>query len=37
MPLIQIVSMGFMLLNPRGQGLTDIVLSTVALNRRAAS
>lgn len=37
LPIIQITSMGFMLLNPRGQGLTDIALSTVALNRRAAS
>lgn len=34
---IQMVSMGFMALSERGQGLTDMVLGTVALNRRSTS
>ena len=36
-PILQIVSMGFMAFGARGQGLTDMALGTVALNRRAAS
>ena len=31
----QLVSIGMMLLTERGQGLTDMILGTVALNRRA--
>ena len=34
-PLLQIVSVILMLTGPRGQGLTDLALGTVALNRRA--
>ncbi len=33
-PLIQVVSVVLMFLGERGQGLTDMVLGTVALNRR---
>jgi uncharacterized RDD family membrane protein YckC len=33
--VLQLVSVIFMFINPRGQGLTDMVLGTVALNRRA--
>lgn len=33
--ILQIVSIGLMLFSERGQGLTDMVLGTVALNRRA--
>lgn len=33
--LLQVVSIGFMATSERGQGLTDMVLGTVALNRRA--
>lgn len=32
---LQLVSVLMMLLTPRGQGLTDMVLSSVALNKRA--
>ncbi|QYX58421.1 RDD family protein [Roseovarius sp. SCSIO 43702] len=35
MPVIQLVSMGFMAFHPRGQGLPDIMLDTTALNCRA--
>ena len=31
--LPQIISVGLMLLSPRGQGLTDHVLGSVAINR----
>ncbi|MCC1494495.1 RDD family protein [Cognatishimia sp. F0-27] len=33
--LLQLVSIGFMFTNPRGQNLVDMFLGTVALNRRA--
>lgn len=36
LPVIQIVSMVLMCTTERGQGLTDMVLGTVAINRRAA-
>ncbi|ETA51004.1 RDD family protein [Ponticoccus alexandrii] len=35
--IVQVVSMGFMALSERGQGLTDMVLGTVMLNRRSTS
>lgn len=35
LPLLQLVSMVLMATGPRGQGLTDLVLGTVAVNRRA--
>ncbi|WP_425043863.1 RDD family protein [Primorskyibacter sp. S87] len=35
LPLIQLVSIVMMLTSARGQGLTDAILGTVALNRRA--
>jgi uncharacterized RDD family membrane protein YckC len=35
--LPQLLSIGLMLTTARGQGLTDIVLGTVAINRAAAS
>jgi uncharacterized RDD family membrane protein YckC len=31
----QLISVAFMILSPRGQGLTDMVLGTVAINRPA--
>ena len=34
-PIIQVVSIVLMLTGARGQGLTDLFLGTVALNRRA--
>tara|TARA_R110002124_G_scaffold47362_1_gene141084 strand:+ start:14782 stop:15237 length:456 start_codon:yes stop_codon:yes gene_type:complete len=34
-PLLQVVSVGLMLTGSRAQGLTDNVLGTVAINRRA--
>lgn len=34
-PILQIISVVLMLTNARGQGLTDNLLGTVALNRRA--
>ena len=34
-PILQVISVVMMLTGPRGQGLTDTVLGTVALNRRA--
>lgn len=34
-PVLQIISIALMLTNVRGQGLTDLALGTVALNRRA--
>lgn len=34
-PILQIISVAMMLTGARGQGLTDNVLGTVALNRRA--
>lgn len=33
--ILQVISIGFMCTTERGQGLTDMVLGTVALNRRA--
>ncbi len=36
LPLLQVVSIVLMLTQPRGQGLSDLVLGTVAVNRRAA-
>ena len=33
MVLPQLVSIGFMLMTPRGQGLSDMILGTVAINR----
>jgi len=36
LPLLQVVSIVLMLTRPRGEGLSDLVLGTVALNRRAA-
>ncbi|MDK3016318.1 RDD family protein [Pseudodonghicola flavimaris] len=35
LPLLQLISIVMMLTGARGQGLPDIVLNTVALNRRA--
>lgn len=35
LPLIQVVSVVMMITQSRGQGLTDLALGTVALNRRA--
>ena len=35
-PIVQVVSVVMMLTGARGQGLTDSLLGTVALNRRAA-
>ena len=35
-PILQVISVIMMLTSTRGQGLTDAVLGTVALNRRAA-
>ena len=35
MPLLQLLSIGMMLGSERRQGLSDLVLGTVALNRRA--
>lgn len=34
--LAQVLSIGLMFLSPRGQGLTDYILGTVAINRPAA-
>ena len=34
-PLLQVISIVLMLTRPRGEGLSDLVLGTVALNRRA--
>ena len=34
-PLIQLVSIGLMATSARGQGVTDFVMGTVALNRRS--
>lgn len=34
-PIIQLASIVMMLVSPRGQGLTDSLLGTTALNRRA--
>ena len=36
MPLLQVISIVLMLTGARGQGLTDHVMGSVALNRRAA-
>src|SRR6056297_687890 len=36
LPLLQVASVVPMLTRPRGEGLSDLVLGTVALNRRAA-
>ena len=36
-PVLQVISVALMLMTPRGQGLTDHVMGTVALNRRAQS
>lgn len=33
--ILQLISVGMMFITERGQGLTDMVLGTVALNRRA--
>jgi len=35
-PILQVISVVMMLTGARGQGLTDMFLGTVALNRRAA-
>lgn len=35
LPVLQVISVVMMLTSPRGQGLTDAFLGTVALNRRA--
>lgn len=35
-PILQVISVVLMLTGARGQGLTDLFLGTVALNRRAA-
>ena len=35
-PILQVVSIAMMLTTARGQGLTDSLLGTVAMNRRAA-
>ncbi len=37
LPLLQLASILLMLTAPRGQGLTDLALGTVAVNRRAAA
>lgn len=37
MPLLQVISIVMMLTSARGQGLSDMVLGTVALNRRAVA
>lgn len=34
--VLQVISVGLMMISDRGQGLSDMVLGTVALNRRAA-
>jgi uncharacterized RDD family membrane protein YckC len=36
-PVLQLASIFMMLTSPRGQGLSDLVLGTVALNRRASA
>ncbi|MET4100595.1 putative RDD family membrane protein YckC [Roseovarius sp. MBR-78] len=36
LPLLQVVSVVLMLTRPRGEGLSDLVLGSVAINRRAA-
>lgn len=36
LPLLQVASIVLMLTRPRGEGLSDLVLGTVAINRRAA-
>lgn len=36
LPLLQVASIVLMLTRPRGEGLSDLVLGTVVLNRRAA-
>ncbi|MFU1476951.1 RDD family protein [Roseovarius sp. C7] len=36
-PVLQMISMGLMVFQPRGQGLSDLALGTVALNCRARS
>ncbi len=36
-PILQVISVIMMLTTARGQGLTDTVIGTVALNRRAAA
>lgn len=35
-PVLQVISVVMMLTSARGQGLTDVAMGTVALNRRAA-
>ncbi|MHA6261628.1 RDD family protein [Arenibacterium sp. CAU 1754] len=35
-PILQVISVVLMLTNERGQGLSDLFLGTVAVNRRAA-
>ena len=35
-PILQVISIVLMLTGARGQGLTDVVLGSVALNRRAS-
>jgi uncharacterized RDD family membrane protein YckC len=37
LPVLQLISVVMMLTGARGQGLTDAVMGTVALNRRAAA
>lgn len=37
LPLLQVISIVLMLTQPRRQGLSDLVLGTVAVNRRAAT
>lgn len=37
LPFLQVISVVLMLTGPRAQGLTDHILGTVALNRKAAS
>jgi uncharacterized RDD family membrane protein YckC len=37
MVVVQLISVGLMVLSPRKQGLSDLFLGTVALNRVAAS
>lgn len=37
MVIVQLVSIIMMLTSPRGQGLTDVILGTAAVNRRARS
>jgi len=36
LPILQVISIVLMLTGPRGQGLSDLVLGSVAVNRRAA-